>query len=199
MKIAILGGSFDPPHLGHLSVATQVKKYFNLDEVWLIPCFEHAFEKKLTPAYHRLAMIETMAGDGIRTSDWEIKQHTMSISINTLRQLSEQSKDTFSWIIGSDQLPAFPQWHEWQNIINDFGLIVFPRGETNESVADQIHNHLNYNVIPPTLFPLEKHQINVSTISSTKIRQRIKNGLSIKNLVTPKVAQYIINHELYKQ
>ncbi len=199
MKIAILGGSFDPPHRGHLSVATQVKNHFKLDQVWLIPCFEHAFEKKLSPSHHRLAMTQAMAGDGIVTSDWEIKQHTMSISIDTLRQLSEQSKDTFSWIIGSDQLPAFPQWHEWKNIINDFGLIVFPRGETNESVADQIHHHLNYNIIPPTLFPLEKHQINVSPISSTEIRQRIKNGLSIKKLVTPEVAQYIIKHELYKQ
>lgn len=197
MRIAILGGSFDPPHLGHLSVARQVKSLYRLDEIWLIPCFQHAFDKKLSPAHHRLAMTKLLEEDGIRVSDWEVKKPTMSISIETLREVSTHYGHTFSWIIGSDQLQDFPKWHEWERIINDFGLIVFPRGITEETVEQQIIRTLNYLTVPSAIRFAERNEITISHISSTEIRQRLKNGLAITNMVTPAIEAYIIKHKLY--
>ncbi len=198
MHIGILGGSFDPPHLGHLSIAQQVKTTFNLDAVWLVPCFQHPFAKKLSAATHRLAMTKHLTTEGIIVSDWEITQHTMSISIATLEHFTEQFGHHFSWIIGADQLPAFPTWHGWQRIIADYGLIVVPRGGNTTNLTQQTKECLHVTTLPQTLFITQDNQFIPSSLSSTSIRQKVANGESIAGMVTPEIERYIIKHNLYR-
>src|SRR3989344_6583435 len=115
MNIAILGGSFDPPHNGHRAIAGEIKKQLGLDHVLLMPCYQHPFRKSLSQALDRLAMTKLLENDDIKISDFEVKQQTISYSVDTLTTLSEMfPQDTFSWILGSDQLIDFPKWKNWQ-------------------------------------------------------------------------------------
>src|SRR5581483_6286412 len=106
MKIAILGGSFDPPHLGHILIARQVIERANMDEVWLMPNYNtsahHAvFQKKLSPVADRLAMATLLEQKKIKASDFEIENNQKSLAIVTLTLLSKQYPEhTFYWITG---------------------------------------------------------------------------------------------------
>ena len=88
MKIAILGGSFDPLHIGHLFIATQVKEMFHFDEIWLMPCFQHPFDKQLSSATKRLEMLQTLNIPYIKISQFEIKNKKRSYTIDTLNDLA---------------------------------------------------------------------------------------------------------------
>lgn len=166
MKIAILGGSFDPPHIGHFLVAKQVLIDYPIDQVWLIPCFLHAFSKKLTIVDHRLNMTRLIKTKNIKVSTYEIEKGGVSLSIETLKGLSKlYPQHKFSWIIGSDQVKDFTKWEGWQDLINIYGLIIAKR---------------------------------IPNISSTLIRNNIKQGKSISKLVPKKVEEYIKKHKLYK-
>lgn len=97
MKVAILGGSFDPPHLGHILIARQVKEILGLDQVLLIPNFKHAFGKIQSPAKHRLAMTKLLEDDFIKVSESELQRKGISFTIDTLNILeSEYPNNKFS-------------------------------------------------------------------------------------------------------
>lgn len=198
MQIAILGGSFDPPHLGHLLISQQIKKHLNVDQVWLMACFQHPFAKKLTNPKHRLAMTKLLESESIRASDFEIKQGKINYTIDTIRELKKHyPNDTFYWIIGSDQLAKFKKWKEWQEILT-YPLIVYAREQKPEELENYIKQALNLPEIPQKMFLLKEQNLLTSNISSTKIRERVKQRLPIKTLVPKKVEKYIIEHNLYK-
>src|SRR5258708_38456692 len=118
MKIAIFGGSFDPPHLGHLFISIQVKEILSMDQVWLMPLYQKSlqaeiFHKILTDERHRLAMTKLLENDFIKASDFEIAHNQASYTLKTLDRLTEQSPlDEFYWILGSDQLTDFQQYYK---------------------------------------------------------------------------------------
>lgn len=198
MRIAILGGSFDPPHLGHLLIARQVLERLPFDEVWLMPCYRHDFDKVLSDPSHRLAMTKLLEDKHIKTSDFEIKKKGIARTIYTLRELEKvQPKDTFSFIIGSDQLPDFHKWDEWQNLIEEFGLIIFPREIALPHLRDIVKQSLQYNEVPRNVTIMDAQDLVLTNISSTGIRQRVKKGLSIDFLVPERIVQYIHQHKLY--
>ena len=166
MNVAILGGSFDPPHNGHLFVAKQMLRNKNCDKIILTPVFKHPFGKPLTDPKHRLAMARLLKEKNIEISDIEIKRKEISYSIDTLNALKKLfPKDDFVWIIGKDQIRDFEKWKDWREIKKKFGLIIIPRT------------------------PID--------ISSSEVRERIRKGKSIKNIVPGKVESYIIEHKLY--
>nr|MBP9719374.1 adenylyltransferase/cytidyltransferase family protein [Candidatus Levybacteria bacterium] len=90
MKIAILGGSFDPPHVGHLLVAQQIKRLLNIDQVWLMPTYSHPFNKSLSTSAHRLAMVKLLEDDTIKASSFEIQKKGVSYTIDTLKALTKE-------------------------------------------------------------------------------------------------------------
>src|SRR5690348_1092340 len=106
MKIAILGGSFDPPHLGHLFIASQVKELVGVDEIWLMPLYQShggTFQKTLSSVKHRLEMTRLIESDDIKVSTFEIENNKTSYTIDTLTGISQQyPENTYYWIIGSD-------------------------------------------------------------------------------------------------
>lgn len=198
MKIGILGGSFDPPHNGHLSLAKQVKDICSLDQILFIPCFNHPFAKHLSSAHHRIAMTKLLETDWLKVSSVEIEQQAVSYSINTLQTLQKQNpSNSYSWIIGSDQVASFPQWKDWQTIINDFGLIIFPRNENNETIQNNTQDMFVIPHIPQTISLISQSAIKKSSVSSTEIRTRVKNGESISSLVPKNVEEYIRKKKLY--
>lgn len=199
MKIAILGGSFDPPHFGHILVAEQVKKFLNLDQIWLMPCYKHPFNKKLSSVKHRFLMTKKIENTDIKISDFEIKKKAISFTFNTLNLLTKKfPQDKFYWIIGSEQLENFHKWQNWQKIIENFNLIIFPREIPIKKLELEVKKYLKLGNIPKNILILNSDQLKLSNISSTKVRNAVKKNQSIKNFVPEEIEKYIVTHKLYK-
>jgi nicotinate-nucleotide adenylyltransferase len=202
MKRAILGGAFDPIHIGHYLVAQQVKEQLAMDEVWLMVCYSYFPEfpeklKRITSYEERFAMAQTFAGNDFVVSDFEAQFNKPSRTIDTLRLLEKQyPHDQFSWIIGSDALPTFSLWNEWQSLAHDHNLIVFPRDTDFATLKKRVCTSLHLSSIPPNITVLEGNLI-VSTISSTHIRARVQSGETIEHFVSPAIQRYIKKHNLY--
>jgi nicotinate-nucleotide adenylyltransferase len=193
MKIAILGGSFNPPHFGHLLVAEQLLGFMGVNNVWLMPCFKHPFGKKILPAKHRLAMAMFLANHQIKVSDFEIKLNKTSYTIDTLESLSTTfPKDEFFWVIGSEQLDDLDKWKNWHELIKKYRLIVFPREISTKKIKNKLLED-NRNLIP-----FYSDDVVVSNVSSTLIRDKIKKSQSLKHLVPEKVEKYIKKNHLYQ-
>jgi nicotinate-nucleotide adenylyltransferase len=205
MKIAILGGSFDPPHLGHLLIAEQIIEYAGVDQVWLMPNYSttshhEVFQKHLSPAEDRLAMTKLLINDQIKVSDFELKHNKESLTITTLRELSRKHPEhIFYWVTGSDKLDTFNLYDDWQEIIWKYHLIIFPREHMLWHLEERVKEALQLQKIPENVIVLHDKNLILSNISSTAIRERIRKGLSIDFLVTPKVAEYIKKNKLYKK
>lgn len=184
MRIALLGGAFNPPHVGHLMIAQQVLDFTQNDEVWFLPNFEQTPPKPVASAGDRLAMTRLLAPFRTQVSTLEIDNKLDGETIHILPYLPKEYE--FSFIIGSDQLPTFHLWKEWQKLLSSMPFLVFPRyGFPNEPL------HAGMKVI-------SDERLIGSNISSTKIRERIARGLSIDQFVPLAVAAYIQEHGLYQ-
>lgn len=204
MKIAILGGSFDPPHIGHILIAEQVKEILGMDEIWLMPLFQKAkqdkiFHKQLSLVEHRLEMTKLLENDFIKISDFEIVYNQTSYSLNTLEELQKlHPKDTFYWILGSDQLNDFQKYYKWKELVQTKNLIIFPREHTLWHVEERVKKAMQLQTIPENVIVLQNRDLMLTNISSTVIRDRIKKSLSIHFLVLPDIENYIKRNKLYK-
>ena len=192
MRIGILGGTFDPVHLGHLLLAECAREELSLDEVLLVPAREpwRKSHRVITPAEHRLAMLElAIAGnDGFGISDIELRRPGPTYTADTLEALAgERLDDEFYFIVGADALADLPQWHEPQRIVAHALLAVAPRAGLDADVAlagieDRVRR---FNA--PRI-----------EISSTDIRARVAAGRSIRYQVPDAVAAYVDKHNLYR-
>jgi nicotinate-nucleotide adenylyltransferase len=184
MHIALFGGSFDPPHHGHQQVARYLLEQKVVDAVWFVPCCQHPFAKNMSPATDRLAMLRLLAVPGASISTFELEQPEPSFSLHTLRHYRQtQPDDLFSWVIGSDQLADFPRWHEYQQLLQEFKVYVYPRQSFPLT-----------NLLPGMVPLVAAPEIN---ISSTLIRASCQQGKPITDLVRPAIAEYIKTHHLY--
>ncbi len=166
--VGIFGGSFDPPHLGHLLAAVYALKVFEFDEVWLVPAFRHAFAKDLSPFKHRVDMCKHLMlslGNQFKVSEIEKETDSDGKMLLTLKALKKKHKDkAFSLIVGSDTLKDRDRWYKFEEIENSFMVFVVPRtGSTDSPFA-------------------------IPNISSTEIRSRLKKGRPLGDLLTPDVA-----------
>lgn len=184
MKIGLLGGAFNPPHLGHLMIARQVLDFTGTDEVWFLPNYAQLPPKPVADVSDRLAMTKLLRLEKTRVSTIEIDNKLDGDTINLLPHLPHGH--IFRFIIGSDQLPTFHLWGRWEELLTKLPFLVFPRyGFPNEPI------YPNMTVI--------SHEFLIgSNISSTKIRERVKRGFSIDQFVPPPVASYIAAHKLYR-
>lgn len=187
MRIGILGGSFDPPHLGHILVARQVKEIMNLNKVWLMSYFEHNWDQTTASCKDRFAMTKLVEEKGIIASDEEIKYKKKSYTIDTIRRLKSKYSHTFFWIIGSDVLKDFEKWKDYKNLTKEIEFFVFPRD-----------GFLTSSKLPEGFTLVSSNELVTSNISSSIIRSRIMKKLSVNRLVSDKVMSYIQKHKLYK-
>lgn len=189
MNITIFGGSFNPPHLGHQIVINQAFELIkDIDEIWLLPDYQHAFAKgeSFVDAEHRLAMTKMLENHKIKTNPCTFEQKMSGNTIDHITYLRKKyPHHQFSFLMGSDNLPTFHQWPEYKTLLKLMPFYVYPRA--------------NYPFEPlyPNVKPL-KHPLQIITnISSTIVRERLQQNLSIKHLVSKKIVEYIKKHRLY--
>ena len=183
MKIGLLGGKFNPPHLGHILIAQQVLEFAVFDEVWFVPNYGQSFHEPVAPVEDRLFMTKLINIPKTKISMLEIDNKLDGKTIHLLSFLPKENEYTF--IIGSDQLATFHQWGEYKTLLKQIPFLVFPRyGYPSEPIYE------NMTV-------LGHKSLIASNISSTKIRDRIQMGLSISVFVPEGVEEYIQTHKLY--
>ncbi|MFZ5475797.1 MAG: nicotinate (nicotinamide) nucleotide adenylyltransferase [Myxococcota bacterium] len=179
MRIAVYGGSFNPPHVGHAMVAGWVRWADRADEVWLLPVYRHAFGKPLAPWSTRLAMCEALAravGPWVRVEPVEATLAGVSYTVRTLDVLSGRHPEhSFHLVVGADVLPQAPHWKDWPAIQARYAPIVVGRAGHGE-VPDA-----------PT-FP---------EIASSDVRRRIAAGEPWAHLLPAGVVRIVKGEGLY--
>lgn len=178
-------------HLGHTAVAGYLAEFTELDEVWMVLSPHNPLKEKasLLKDYHRMAMLQLAVEDfpRLKTCDVELKLPQPSYTINTLIHLREKyPAHSFHPIIGSDNLLSFHKWKNHQEIINQFGLIVYPRPRY------PLNNEIKQKGV---IFVENAPQIE---ISASFIRQAVKAGKNINFLMHPKVFKYMDEMNFYK-
>lgn len=189
MKVGLFFGSFNPIHHGHLIIAQAVLNQTDVDQIWFVvsPQNPQKNSQSLLHAFDRLDLVESAIADNyqFKTCDIEFHLSTPSYTIDTLIHLAEKHpKIDFKLIIGGDHLEQFSTWKNHHQILDYFGLYVYPRGELKQS---DLWSHPNVSrIVAPILH-----------ISATYIRGCIQQGLSIKYLVPDTVADTIAAKKFY--
>lgn len=188
-KIGILGGTFDPPHIGHLIMAEEARLQMDLDEIWWLPnkIPPHKKNNSNSTEEDRLKMVEMMIGlhDDFHLCDIEIQRDGPSFTIDTIKYLqSAYPNHLFYFIIGEDSLDTLPKWNKSEELQKMIPFIVMPRpGYGNVKKAPQaMVNMLNSQSYD---------------VSSTNIRMRMKRNELNRFLLTKDVYEYIKEKRLY--
>jgi nicotinate-nucleotide adenylyltransferase len=198
MKIGVLGGPFDPIHIGHLKVAEEVTASLNLSEVIFMPAGQPWLkgDNPISPAKHRLEMLRlALTGKAnFRLSTMEVDRPGPTYTVDTMAELSRQlgAKHELFFILGWDNLTQLPRWHEPSRLIKLCRLVAVPRVDyppPDLTSLDGVIPGLSQRVIL-----LEKPRID---INASEIRQQVARGLSIHHLVPAPVERYIKEHRLY--
>ncbi|OGQ49633.1 MAG: hypothetical protein A3I09_01730 [Deltaproteobacteria bacterium RIFCSPLOWO2_02_FULL_47_10] len=172
-RVGIFGGSFNPPHKGHIEICRYLLNHNDVDEVWVVPCFKHPFGKELAPFNDRLTMCKFAFGGfekSVRVSDIERTLGDISHTVKTLERLLQDYHDyKFFLIVGGDTTEESVMWHDAEKIRQLVQFITLPRG--SESM--------------------------IPDISSTNVREAIRHGRKFSDFVTREVAVYIVTHGLY--
>lgn len=192
-KIGLYFGTFNPIHVGHLIIANQMVENSDLDEIWMVVTPHNPFKNKtsLLDNHHRLEMVylATKNYDKIKPSDIEFNLPQPNYTINTLAYISEKyPKYNFSLIMGEDNLKSFHKWKNYEAILDDYSIYVYPR-VSEGIVENQFKNHEKiHRVAAP-----------IVQISSTMIRNGIKAQKNIQPLLSTKVWHYIDEMNFYKK
>ena len=184
MRIGIFGGSFNPIHNGHISLARQLREKAGLDEVWLMVSPQNPLKRQddLLDDERRMEMVRlALEGvEGIIASDYEMHLPKPSYTWNTLQALKKDYPDReFTLLMGGDNWANFNRWYRYEDILRDFRIVVYPRRGMSQVDA-------------PCVI-----EAKLLDISSTEIRQRIKAGKGIRRMVPKAVADYIRKEGLY--
>ncbi len=199
IRTGIFGGSFNPIHNGHISLARQLKDKAGLDEVWLMvspqnPLKQHS-DLLNDEARLKMARMALSGEEGIIACDYEMHLSKPSYTWNTLQALSHDYPDReFVLMIGGDNWQLFRRWYHHEDIFRNYQIVVYPRKDTGEEGAQNLNSD-QYQTLGHVLSPLII-EAELIEISSTDIRQRIREGRSIHNLV-PQVVEEIIMKEGY--
>lgn len=173
-RVAIFGGSFNPPHIGHTAICKWLFNRGFVDEIWVIPCFMHPFGKELAPYEHRLAMVRLAFCKlmmPIKILEVEKELGGVSYTLRTVEYLRKLNPDIiFHLVTGSDVEEEIEKWKDFDKIKDLAAIIRVPRGDRS--------------IIPD--------------VSSTEVRDKIHYGGSYRDLVETQVAVYIITKGLYR-
>ncbi len=198
MNIGVLGGTFDPIHMGHLIVAEEIRGQLDLAEVLFVPAGEPWLKtnNSISSAEHRVQMVRLAIADepAFKLSTMEIERAGPSYTIDTIAQFNSQmgAGDKLFFILGWDNLMQLPQWREPSRLVQMCSLVAVPRvGYPSPDL----------NTLEAAIPGLSQGVILLHTpqieISSSEIRSRVARGLSIHHLVPEPVEKYIREHNLY--
>jgi nicotinate-nucleotide adenylyltransferase len=179
-RVALYGGSFNPPHVAHQMAALLVLETQEVDQLWVVPTFRHPFSKDLQPFEHRLAMCElAFAPIGPRARVSRIEEELnrpASRTLDTIEALRERHPGFgFRLVVGADILGETDKWHRWSDIERLAPPIVVGRSGYSSP-----------------------HELELPAVSSTEVRQRLSRGQNAIPLVPRAVMNYIAKHGLYQ-
>lgn len=200
MKIGVLGGTFNPVHQGHLSIAAQAVEKIGLKKVLFVPTSQTPLKRSsnMISAKHRVKMIQlAIAGKAeLELCKLELQRTGLSYTVDTISLLKEslEPEDEIFFIMGWDSLLELPDWKEPGRLIKLCRLAVFNRPNVPKSDLAKIEK-----LIPGLSLRVNMLDIAPLYISSTDIRDRVKQGLSIRGMVPDRVEQYILKNKLYLQ
>lgn len=185
-KIGILGGTFDPPHYGHLLIANEVLNALGLDEVWLMPNREppHKQKSQAVSNEDRLRMLELAIQDhpDFKIQPIELEREGKSYTFDTMTLLKEQFPDhQFFFIIGADMIEYLPKWHRIDELVR---LVRFV-GVERPNYSHQ------------TDYPVQYVDVPAFDVSSSMIRDRLRKGKTVRYLIADSVLRYIEEKHLY--
>jgi nicotinate-nucleotide adenylyltransferase len=196
VNIGVLGGTFDPIHIGHLVVAEEARIRLGFKEVLFVPAGQPRLklDRNITSAVHRVEMVRRAIADNthFKLCTIEVERPGPSYTVDTLTRLQKQlgSEASLLFIIGRDTLAELPLWKEPEKLIQLCRLVVAPR------LGSKDLKHLE-TAIPGLLDKVIQLDMPVIGISSSGIRQRIAQGLSIRYWVPAEVEKYITEHKIY--
>ncbi len=201
MRIGIFGGSFDPVHYGHLLLAESAREQLSLDEVRLIPAAQppHKTDQLISPGNQRLEMLHLAVGghDALIVDSSELDRGGVSFTVDTLQQIADaQQAATLFLILGADSLHDLPQWREPERICQ----LAIPTAVRRAGSPPVSVLPLQPLVSPERLQEFAEHQIEMPVVelSSTDIRQRVRQGRSIRYRTPRAVEEFIATHRLYR-
>ncbi|NLO72399.1 MAG: nicotinate-nucleotide adenylyltransferase [Porphyromonadaceae bacterium] len=191
-SIGLFFGSFNPIHLGHIALAGYIFEFSGVDEIWFIVSPRNPLkeQKELIDEQLRLRMIELAIEEKeyLKASDIEFDMPKPSYTINTLQALSENNEeDNFILIIGSDNMVIFDQWKDYQKILENYSILVYPRKGFDYEPFEEIYPDMHIMEEAPFF-----------EISSTEIREMIKNKQDAAKWLHPEVYRFILENELYR-
>ena len=193
MKIGLYFGTFNPIHVGHLIIANHMAEHSDLDQVWMVvtPHNPHKKKSTLLDDFHRLHMVH-LATEGfskIKPSDIEFKLAQPNYTVNTLVHLEEKyPSHQFSLIMGEDNLKSLHKWKNYEVILQNHDIYVYPR-ISSEAENLELKDHPRIHLIDAPIVE----------ISSTFIRNNIKEGKNIQPLLPANVWDYIDHNIFYKK
>jgi nicotinate-nucleotide adenylyltransferase len=196
VNIGVLGGTFDPIHIGHLIVAEEARIKLGLAKVLFVPAGQPWLkqDRGITPAVHRVEMVRRAIADNpyFKLSTLEVDRPGSSYTVDTLGLLQDQlgGEASLFFILGRDTLAELPLWKEPRKVIQLCRLVVPPR------LGSRDLRHLE-EAIPGLLERVIQLDMPVIGISSSEIRQRIARGMSIRYLVPPGVERYVTEQGIY--
>ena len=199
-KIGVLGGTFDPIHLGHLIVAGDLREKLGLREVLFIPAgrpwLKLKEEKPISAADHRLAMVRLAVASNphFKVSTMEIDRPGLSYSIDTILELKAElgAQVEIYFIVGPDALAEFPKWKEPAQLMGICQVVGIGRPKHTQVDLRKLERS-----VPGASQRIVLVDVPQIEISSTDIRRRVAQGLSIRYLVPEAVEKYIAEHRLY--
>ena len=192
MKVGLYFGTFNPIHVGHLTIANHMAEFSDLDEIWMVvtPHNPHKKKSSLLDNHHRIAMVDIAVEDyrKIKSSKIEFDLPQPNYTVNTLAVLKEKHPEIdFCLIMGEDNLKSFHKWKNFDVILERYRLYVYPRISEGK-IETQFDNHPK----------IVKVAAPIMELSSTFIRKGVKDGKNIRPMLPQNVWEYLDEMNFYK-
>jgi nicotinate-nucleotide adenylyltransferase len=193
MKVGLYFGTFNPIHIGHLIIANHMAEHSDLDQIWMVvtPHNPHKQKNTLLDDYHRLHMVHLATENypKIKPTDVEFKLPQPNYTVNTLAHLQEKYPDyEFSLIMGEDNLNSLHKWKNYEVILQNHDIYVYPRLNSGKISSEFVNNPKIHRIGAPVI-----------ELSSTFIRESIKNKKNVIPMLPNKVWEYIDHNLFYKK
>jgi nicotinate-nucleotide adenylyltransferase len=212
-RLGILGGTFDPIHYGHLRLAEEVGESLNLEHVYLIPAAlpPHKGQRRVSPFQHRLEMTRIASAESplLKVLDLEARREGFSYSIETLKIFHGMVQPDLDlhFVLGMDAFLEIETWKDFRNLFNYAHFVVIQRPGFPSDILESflptlgvsfVKKGAGHGFVAPSGYEVISMEATLMDISSTKIREKVAEGKSVRFLVPEAVRTYIENNHLYR-
>lgn len=191
-KVGLFFGSFNPIHIGHLILANYILENTDMQELWFVVSPQNPFKEKksLLKDYHRLDMVELALKNypKMKASNIEFSLPTPSYTVDTLAYLNEKyPENSFSLIMGEDNLSGLPKWKNFEHLIKNYQIIVYPRISAETKTEPKWNQENVHKIAAPVI-----------ELSATEIRAMIKSNKNVRPMLPPEVFDFLDGSSFYK-